>query len=93
MSSGGTNRKRLKRTYASEADARAAASAEAQRLKHAAASLAWGNPLLSPGMTITASGFKSMIDQAAWLIANAEHTMDASGLKTQIEMEVAATLN
>lgn len=93
VSTGGKNPKRLKRTYTSEEDARAAAEAEARRLKRAAAtlsaSLAWGNPLLSPGMKITASGFKSMIDATPWLISNAEHTMDASGLKTRIEMEVA----
>lgn len=93
-STGGTNRKRLKKTYASESDAKAAANAEATRLKRAAAtlsaSLAWGNPLLSPGMKITAVGFKPLIDATRWLIASAEHSMDASGLKTRIEMNVAA---
>lgn len=93
VSTGGTNAKRLKRTYASKEDAQAAANAEAQRLKRAAASLsaslAWGNPLLSPGMKITATGFKPMIDATPWLISSAEHSMDASGLKTRIEMEVA----
>ncbi len=90
---GGTNRKRLKKVYGSEGDAKHAAQAETKRLKRAAASLsatlAYGNPLLSPGMKITASGFKDVIDQTRWLIASAEHTMDAGGLKTRIEMEVA----
>ena len=93
-STGGNNRKRLKRTYANEADAKAAAEAETKRLKRAAAtlsaSLAWGNPLLSPGVRVTATGFKSEIDRTPWLISSAEHSMDASGLKTRIEMEVAA---
>lgn len=93
VSTGGSNRKRLKRTYASEEDAKAAAEAEHNRLKRAAASLsaslAWGNPLLSPGTKITASGFKSMIDATPWLITSADHTMDSGGLKTRIEMEVA----
>ena len=93
VKTGGGNRKRLKRTYASEEDAQAAAEAETRRLKRAAASLsaslAWGNPLLSPGMRITPSGFKSMIDATPWLITSAEHSMDSSGLRTQIEMEVA----
>jgi phage protein D len=92
-STGGKNPKRLKKTYASEADAKAAAEAETKRLKRAAAtlsaSLAWGNPLLSPGVRITATGFKSDIDTIRWLISSADHTMDASGLKTRIEMEVA----
>lgn len=94
VSTGGKNAKRLKRTYASEADAKAAAEAEAKRLKRAAASLsaslAWGNPLLTPGIRITASGFKAMIDSTSWLISSAEHSMDSSGLKTRIEMEVAS---
>lgn len=93
ISTGGENRKRLKRTYASEADAQAAAEAESKRLKRAAAtlsaSLAWGNPLLFPGVRVTAIGFKSEIDSTPWLISSAEHSMHAGGLKTRIEMEVA----
>lgn len=93
-STGGNNRKRLKRVYASETDAKAAAEAETRRLKRAAATLsaklAWGNPLLSPGMRVTAAGFKNVIDGTKWLVASAEHTMDAGGLKTRLEMEVAA---
>ncbi|MGV3511880.1 MAG: contractile injection system protein, VgrG/Pvc8 family [Novosphingobium sp.] len=92
-STGGTNPKRLKRMYATEGDARAAAEAETRRLKRAAAtlsaSLAWGNPLLCPGMRITPTGFKPEIDGTQWLISSAEHVMDASGLRTQLEMEVA----
>ena len=42
------------------------------------------------GRRITASGFKDVIDQTPWLIASAEHSTDSSGLKTRIEMEVAA---
>ncbi len=92
-STGGSNPKRMKKVYGSEGDAKAAAEAETNRLKRAAASLsatlAYGNPLLSPGMRITATGFKDVIDQTTWLIASAEHSMDAGGLKTRIEMEVA----
>ncbi len=90
---GGSNPKRLKKTYGTEADAKAAADAETARLKRAAAtlsaSLAWGDPRLSPGVKVTALGFKAEIDATKWLIASAEHTMDASGLRTRIEMEVA----
>lgn len=93
-STGGQNPKRLKKTYATQADARAAAEAESKRLKRAAAtlsaSLAWGDPRLSPGVQVAATGFKPQIDQTRWLISSAEHTMDAGGLKTRIEMEVAA---
>lgn len=91
---GGKNRKRLKRVYASEADASAAASAETNRLKRAAASLdltlALGDALIAPGMRATTSGFKSEIDREKWLIGEAEHTMDGNGgLKTRAKMEVA----
>lgn len=93
-STGGTNPKRLKKTYATQEDATAAAQAETNRLKRAAATLsatlAYGDPRLSPGVKVTAAGFKTEIDTTPWLIASAEHTMDASGLKTRIEMEVAA---
>lgn len=93
VSTGGSNRKRLKKRYATEADAQAAAEAETRRLARAAAtlsaSLAWGDPRLIPGARVTAQGFKSQIDGTQWLIASAEHTMDAGGLKTRIEMEVA----
>jgi len=77
-----------------EADAKAAAEAESKRLKRVeatlSASLEWGNPLLAPGMRITASDFKPQIDGTRWLISSAEHSMDAGGLRTRIEMEVAA---
>jgi len=49
----------------------------------------YGDPRLSPCVKVTAQGFKTEIDATAWLIASAKHTMDASGLKTRIEMEVA----
>lgn len=90
---GGTNRKRLKKVYGSEGDAKHAAQSETNRLKRAAASLsatlAYGNPLLAPGMKVTATGFKDAIDKTRWLVASAEHSMDAGGLKTRLEMEVA----
>lgn len=93
VQTGGARKKRLKRIYASEDEANTAARSEAQRLKRASATLeatlAWGNPLLTPGMPIEAVGFRSHIDQEAWRITSAEHTMDGSGLKTRVTMEVA----
>lgn len=90
---GGSNPRRLKRVYASEGDASAAATSETGRLKRAAASLdltlALGNPALSPGMKITATGFKREIDAVTWLIASADHSMGAGGLKTSLQLEVA----
>ncbi len=93
VAKGGTRKKRLKRIYASEDDASTAAQSEMNRQKRASATLeatlAWGNPLLTPGMPIEAVGFRAHIDAQKWQIASTEHTMDASGFKSRLSMEVA----
>ncbi len=94
-SAGGSKRRRLKKIYASDNDASAAAGAETNRIKRAAASmeisLALGDPSISPGMRATATGFKAEIDGRSWRIASAEHKMDATGgLTTQLTLEAAA---
>lgn len=90
---GGTNRRRLKRVYASEQDAKTAAESEANRIKRASASLelelALGDPQLFPGVPVTATGFRAHVDKIAWRIASAEHQMDERGLATRLTMEVA----
>lgn len=90
---GGNRKKRLKRVYGNETEAKAAAQAEANRLKRASASLevtlAWGNSLISPGMQIEATGFRPHIDQEKWRIASTEHSMDGAGFITRLTMEVA----
>lgn len=92
---GGSNRRRLKRVYASENDAKAAATSENNRLKRAAASLdvtlALGNALAAPGGRVTAVGFKSEIDARQWLVTEVSHEMDGTGgYRTSLKMEVAA---
>ena len=93
VAKGGTKKKRLKRIYASEDEASTAAQSETNRQKRASATLeatlAWGNPRLTPGMPIEAVGFRAHIDGQKWQIASTEHTMDASGFKTRLSMEVA----
>jgi len=90
---GGSNRRRLKRVYASEGDAKAAAGAESQRLARAAASLdvtlAYGDAEAAPGMRATAKGFKAEIDAKAWLVAEVTHEMGENGFTTALKMEVA----
>ncbi len=91
---GGGKRRRLKRVYASEGDAKAAAGSEAKRLKRAAASfqldLAYGDATASAGAKATAKGYKDEVDAKAWRIAKVEHRMDADGgFVSQIEMEAA----
>lgn len=91
---GGSKRRRLKRVYASEADAAAAAGAAARRLRRKAgtlsATLTYGDPRAAPGMRATASGFKSEIDTKKWRVVRTRHRMDKNGgFSTEIETEVA----
>ena len=90
---GGSNRRRLKRVYSSESDAKAAARAEASRLKRAGATMeitkALGDASIAAGMKATATGFKDEIDKQSWKIANVRHCFDDRGFRTELEMEVA----
>jgi hypothetical protein len=89
--SGGENPKRLKRVYASRADAKAAATAEARRIKRAAGKfsvqLTSGDQAVAPGQRVTASGFDSAIDGGGWLV-EVTHMVGNSGYATDL-MEAA----
>lgn len=91
---GGGKRRKLKKVYASEADAGAAAQAETNRRKRAVATfeltLAYGDATAAPGVKITAQGFKDEVDGHAWRIASVDHRMDGQGgFSTELRMEVA----
>ncbi len=86
--------KRLRRTFATEADATQHAASEHARLQRDAAtlsgSLALGRPDLFPELTGRVSGLKPSVSARTWLIAKATHTLDASGgLTTSLELETA----
>lgn len=85
------NPKALKDTYATEADALAAAKSEWQRIQRGLATmsltLALGNPLLVPQSPVTVRGFKPQIDGTEWLAVRVTHSLDDNGLTTQVEME------
>ncbi|MDA5192785.1 contractile injection system protein, VgrG/Pvc8 family [Govanella unica] len=85
--------KRLRKTYASEADAKSAAIAERDRLSRAPANLdftlALGRPDAYPEQHVTVSGFKPDIDGTTWLISEVTHRLDGNGLGTSIIMETA----
>ncbi|MGS0743260.1 phage late control D family protein [Glaciimonas sp. GG7] len=85
------NAKRLRTTYASEPDARAAAVAEWQRIQRGLATfemaLALGNPLLIPQSPVTVSGFKAAIDSVEWLTSKVTHNIGSGGFTTGIELE------
>ena len=85
--------KRLRDTYGSEPDARAAARAELQRLQRGAATLelqlAHARPDIAPQSAATVQGWrKPEIDAAAWIVKTATHSLDASsGFTTRLELE------
>jgi phage protein D len=85
------NSKRLRITYASEADARTAAVAEWQRIKRGLAtfelSLAMGDPALMPQSPVNVMGFKTEIDSEDWLAAKVTHNISDAGFTTDIEFE------
>ncbi|MDB5724960.1 MAG: late control protein [Novosphingobium sp.] len=87
--------KRLKRTFHSEADARAAAEAENRRIVRGAAEftldLPHGRPDLYPDRPVTLQGWKAEIDAHRWLIAEISHNLDgAGGLTSKLKLETAA---
>lgn len=83
--------KTLKDTYATEADAMAAAQAEWQRIQRGLATLkltlAIGVPSLVPQSPVTVQGFKQQIDGTQWLATRVTHKLDDSGLTTEVELE------
>lgn len=83
--------KRLRDTFATEADAMAAAKAELQRLERGKATfeltLALGRPDITPQAPVTVAGFKQQIDGTDWLVKTATHTLGDGGFTTKLEME------
>lgn len=86
--------KKLKDTYASEADALAAAKAEQQRVERGKATmeltLALGRPELAPQTEVQARGFKPEIDATPWLVVKLTHSLGDGGLTTRMELETCA---
>ncbi|TCW81024.1 late control protein [Burkholderia sp. SRS-46] len=93
---GGQNNKNAKvlpEDYATEAEARAAAQAEYNRMQRSQAtmsySLARGRADLFPEMPVTLSGFKPEIDATPWLVKQATHTLDGDGgFASSLELEM-----
>jgi hypothetical protein len=85
--------RKLSRTYATEADARAAAQAARKRAKRAPATfdytLALGRADLAPEQKVTVQGFKGEIDGTAWLISEVAHSLGDRGFATALKLERA----
>jgi len=92
---GGENNHSIKvlpETYANEAEARAAATAELNRTKRSQATLdytlALGRPDLYPELPVYLSGFKPQIDDESWLIKRVRHSVGDGGFTTGLELEM-----
>lgn len=86
------NAKKIRKTFATEQEAKENADAEQRRVKRAGANFSYtmaiGRPDLYPEMKITVKGFKKEIDSEKWIIARATHTITGSaGFTTQLELE------
>lgn len=93
---GSGRKKRLRKTYGSEADARAAAAAEAARLARGEASfkytLAEARAELFPEQKGRLFGFAHPeITAPTWLIARAQHTWTEEVFTTALDLETAAS--
>lgn len=93
VATGGQKAKRLKRVYASEADARQAAKAEASKRKRGGYEfeyeLAIADVRIQPNLRVTLSGWNSKIDAIAWLVKSVDTAMGSRGLKQRIVLESA----
>jgi uncharacterized protein len=93
VGSGDGPERKLSRVYASEAEAKRAATAESKRAGRAPRSLdltlALGRADIFPEQPITAEGFKAAIDAQAWLVSEANHQLDSrGGFTTAVKLEV-----
>ncbi|MCC6478061.1 MAG: phage late control D family protein [Sphingomonadaceae bacterium] len=93
VKTGGEKRKRLKKVYGSEAEAKEAAEAEAKRTKRAPRTfsydLAIADCSIVPNAKATLSGWSSTIDGATWLIEEVSTKMGSGGLTQSLKMESA----
>lgn len=93
VTAGGTsNPRRLRRTYANEADARAAAEAARRRDQRNQAevslSLGHGDASAAVERPVTLSGFKGEIDAARWQIAEVRHDIGPRGFVTDLSLDL-----
>lgn len=93
VKTGGSSRKRLKKVYASEADAKTAADAQAKRDKRGAFTfeydLAVADPSIIPNAKAALAGWDSEIDGISWLVESVETSLNAGGLTQKLSFESA----
>ncbi|WP_370539596.1 contractile injection system protein, VgrG/Pvc8 family [Achromobacter sp. UMC71] len=85
------NAKRMRELFASEQDALDNARAEWQRLQRGIATLtfnlAYGRPDLAPQTKVIFPTMKAPMGEITWLISQATHKLEGSGLTTSFEAE------
>lgn len=90
---GGTNRKKLKRVYASKAEAEQATKAATAKGKRGGFTfeydLAEADMQIQPNARVTLSGWNSRIDGTAWLVESVETSLGAGGLQQRLMLESA----
>jgi len=93
VKTGGKKRKRLKKTYASKADAEAAAKSEAARSKRTAYAftydLSFGDPSVIPNARVALTGWNSQIDAIKWVVEEVSTSFGSGGLTTSVTLETA----
>ena len=92
VSVGGTeNPRKLKRVYASEAEARQAAQATFSRDKRSPWTFELGitiaDPALGPDMRAKLTGWSPRLDELSWLIESVETSYDGQGLRQRLTFE------
>ncbi|MEM5451880.1 phage late control D family protein [Paraburkholderia guartelaensis] len=92
---GGENNHSIKvlpETYPTEAEARAAATAELNRTQRSQATmsytLALGRPDLYPEVPVYLNGFKPDIDNESWLVKKVRHELSDAGYTCELDLEV-----
>jgi uncharacterized protein len=93
VTTGGDKRRKLKRIYASEAEAQKAAEGAASRAARKPFAftyeLAIADPALQPDGSVTLQGWGEKIDGIGWLVKAVETRFGAGGLRQSIELESA----
>lgn len=93
VSTGGENLKKLKRVYASEAEAQQAAQAATAKGKRGAFTfdyeLAEADLQIQPNARVRLAGWNARIDAIEWLVESVETSLGAGGLQQKITLESA----
>lgn len=80
---GGKNPKRIKRSFATEAEAKQAAKAEAKRAARGTYQftfeMALGDPAIAANDRVDLQGWDEEIDAIKWLVEEVSHTLDGQG--------------